>query len=234
MIALCVDDEPIMLAALQEAVEASPDIEEIYAFEEESDAMIWAQSHQFDIAFLDIELHGVSGTKLAEILREKSPYLPIIFCTGYPEYALEAIKLHADGYLLKPIASEDVQKEIDRVLGKVDKRPLIFASNDGLVLKDKNGENIVFSRSKTIDLFRLILDANGTFRTTDELCASIFGNNPDSVEKDRNYFFHLFNDMRKTFSRHGAEDVLIKNGKSYGLNMRLVSFTDNETGIEKR
>ena len=103
MIALCVDDEPIMLALLQKAVEASPDIDEMVAFGKADDALAWAETHHFDVAFLDVELHGLSGTEIARRLREKSPYLPIIFCTGYSEYALDAMRLHADGYLLLPV-----------------------------------------------------------------------------------------------------------------------------------
>lgn len=111
MIALCVDDEPIMLTLLKEAVESSADIEAIFAFEEEQDALRWAKDNHFDVAFLDIELSNLSGTELARRLRENAPYLPVIFCTGYPEYALEAMQLHADGYLLKPIHAGDVQRD---------------------------------------------------------------------------------------------------------------------------
>ena len=130
MKALCVDDETITLALLKRAVEASDDIDEVYAFEEETDALEWAKTNHFDVAFLDIELHGISGTEVARRLREKSPYLPVIFCTGYAEYALEAMKLHADGYLLKPIHAEDVQSELDRLIGKSRTKPLLYVSEN--------------------------------------------------------------------------------------------------------
>ena len=225
MIALCIDDEPIMLALLKEAVAASPDIEEVYAFEEEADALAWAETHSFDVVFLDIELHDMTGTEVARRLRKNAPYLPVIFCTGYAEYALEAMQLHADGYLLKPIAAEDAQRELDRILGKLSANALLFVSEDALALRDRNGRSITFSRSRTIELFRLLLDKNGELQTVEELCEVLFGSTPGFWEKNRNYFFHLFIDLRTGLAAHGAEDVLIKTAQGYGLRMELISVS---------
>ena len=229
MIALCIDDEPIMLALLKEAVAASPDIEEVYAFEEEADALAWAQTHSFDVAFLDIELHDMTGTEVARRLRKNAPYLPVIFCTGYAEYALEAIQLHADGYLLKPIAAEDAQKELDRILGKANANALLSVSENGLTLKDKNGRLVTFSRSRTIELFRLLLCAKGELQSAEELCESLFGSTPGFHEKDRNYFFHLLSDLKTTLSACDAEEVLLKTGQGYGLRMNLIAVSGDES-----
>ena len=229
MIALCIDDEPIMLALLKEAVAASPDIEEVYAFEEEADALAWAETHPFDVAFLDIELHDMTGTEVARRLRKNAPYLPVIFCTGYTEYALEAMQLHADGYLLKPIAAEDVQKELDRILGKAGANALLFVSENALTIKNKNGELITFSRSRTMELLRLLLDAKGELKTAGELCSSLFGNTPGFGEKDRNYFFHLLSDLKTTLAAHGAEEVLVKTAQGYGLRMDRIAVSGAES-----
>ena len=223
MIALCIDDEPIMLALLKEAVAASPDIEEVYAFEEEADALAWAETHSFDVAFLDIELHDMTGTEVARRLRKNAPYLPIIFCTGYAEYALEAMQLHADGYLLKPISTEDAQKELDRILGKANANALLFVSENALTLKDKSGEIITFSRNRTIELFKLLLDKKGELQTAEELRESLFGNTPGFREKDRNYFFHLLSDLKTTLDAHSAGEVLVKTAQGYGLRMNLIA-----------
>ena len=228
MIALCIDDEPIMLALLKEAVAASPDIGEVYAFEEEADALAWAETHPFDVAFLDIELHDMTGTEVACRLRKNAPYLPVIFCTGYAEYALEAIQLHADGYLLKPIAAEDAQKEIDRILGKTGITALLSVSQDGLTIKGKNGEPITFSRNRTIELYKLLLDAKGEPQTAEELTEALFGSTPGFREKDRNYFFHLLSDLKSTLAAHGAEEVLMKTTQGYALRMELITVLGGE------
>ena len=57
-------------------------------------------------AFLDIELPGISGIELADILRKQYPYILIVFLTNYPQYISTAFKLHTSQYLLKPIQSQ--------------------------------------------------------------------------------------------------------------------------------
>ena len=57
-----------------------------------------------DIILTDINMPQMNGIKLAQLAREQYPQLHIIFLTGYDdfEYALSAVKLGADDYLLKP------------------------------------------------------------------------------------------------------------------------------------
>ena len=224
MIALCVDDEPIMLTLLQKAVEASPDIDEVYAFGKAGDALAWAETHHFDVAFLDIELHGINGTEVAHRLRKKSPYLPIIFCTGYSEYALDAMQLHADGYLLKPIHAEDVQNELDRLNGKSRTKPLLYISDNGMTFKDKNGEAFAFRRGRTYDLVRFLLEANGMPLSKEELCDMLFDPTSGFSEKNSNYFSKLAGDLSATFALHGAGEVLIKAANRYALDMKRIEI----------
>ena len=227
MTALCVDDETITLALLKRAVESSKDIDKVYAFEEETDALEWAKTHHFDVAFLDIELHGISGTEIARRLREKAPYLPVIFCTGYAEYALEAMKLHADGYLLKPIHAEDVQSELDRVIGKDRTRPLLYISKNGMSLRDKNGEAVFFHRSRTKDLVHLLLEADGEPLTKEELCGRLFGTSSELLDKNLNYFFQLVGDLSAVLALHGAGELLLKSLNGYALDMEKIEISSN-------
>ena len=116
MIAICVDDEPILLDWLDKNVSASPDIERSEKFTNELDALGFAEQHPFDVAFLDIELHEMDGVTVAQRLREITPNCGIIFCTGHASYAVKAIsQVLVDGYLLKPIRANAVQHEIDRL-----------------------------------------------------------------------------------------------------------------------
>ena len=117
MIAIAVDDERYMLETLQEAVNASPDIELVEAFSSCSAALAYASEHPVEVAFLDINMRGIGGLGLAEKLMELQPGGKIVFCTGYEEYAISAFQLHASGYLMKPITAEAVQKEIDHIKG---------------------------------------------------------------------------------------------------------------------
>ena len=114
---IVVDDELYMLEALEEAVQASSDVEKLERFSSCSAALAYAEENSIDIAFLDINMRGIGGLGLAEKLIELQPCCKIIFCTGHEEYAVAAFQLHVSGYLIKPITKEAVQKEIDHIKG---------------------------------------------------------------------------------------------------------------------
>jgi len=67
-----------------------------------------------DIVLLDIRMPGIDGLEVAQVL-STLPHPPaIIFCTAYDQYALEAFKYHAIGYLLKPARSEDLNQALSQ------------------------------------------------------------------------------------------------------------------------
>ena len=102
MIAIAVDDERPMLQALAEAVEASPDIRQLYTFSSCPAALEWLEHNAANVAFLDISMRGMGGLALAEKIGQLQPTCKIVFCTGYEQYALDAIQLHCSGYLIRP------------------------------------------------------------------------------------------------------------------------------------
>ena len=108
MIAIAVDDEALMLGALVAAIEASPDITAVAGFSDCEEALKYARNNHADVAFLDINMRGMGGLALAERIVDFCPDCKIVFCTGYEEYAIPAFKLHASGYLLKPISAQDM------------------------------------------------------------------------------------------------------------------------------
>ena len=56
-------------------------------------------------ALLDIELPGISGIELADLLRRQYPNVLIVFITNHPQYIRDAFKLHSNQYILKPVQS---------------------------------------------------------------------------------------------------------------------------------
>ena len=117
MIAITVDDEPLMLYALSKAVKASPDITSVTEFGSCNEALEWVRNNSVDVAFLDIAMRGMGGLSLAQKIMEIHPDCKIVFCTGYEKYAVAAIKLRVSGYLMKPVSPEEVQEEIDHIKG---------------------------------------------------------------------------------------------------------------------
>lgn len=65
-----------------------------------------------DVILLDIQMPGLSGFDVAEMLPANGP--TIIFVTAYDEFALQAFEVHAVDYLLKPVKQKRLQKALDK------------------------------------------------------------------------------------------------------------------------
>ncbi|MBL4791289.1 MAG: response regulator [Kordiimonadaceae bacterium] len=84
-----------------------------------SDAIVLAASLQPDIIFLDIQMPGVDGLVVAENIRETSE-TEIVFVTAYDSHALDAFRLNALNYLVKPIDDTEFKDTLERIKIRVE------------------------------------------------------------------------------------------------------------------
>ena len=232
MIAIAVDDEALMLGALVAAVEASPDIAKVSKFSDCEEALDFARNNPIDIAFLDINMRGMGGLALAERIIAERPNCKIVFCTGYEEYAIPAFKLHASGYLMKPISAADVQGEIDNIKGVLHKAKLLTVQCFGNFEVYAQNEALVFKRLKTKELFAFLLDRKGAGMTAKQICAVLFPDDTDDA-KNASYLRQLIMDLKNTLRAVGAESVLCHETPCYRVDIDLIKcdyFSYLETG----
>ena len=221
MIAIAVDDEALMLRALTSAIEASDDIAEVSGFSDCEEALEFVKGRFVDIAFLDINMRGMGGLALAEKIVAARPDCKIVFCTGYEEYAIPAFKLHASGYLMKPISAEDVQVEIDNIKGvKQKEKPLTVKCFGNFEVYAKD-EKVIFKRLKSKELFAFLVDRNGAGMTAKQICAVLF---PDDTDDTKNaaYLRQLVLDLKNTLKAVGAENVLCHETPCYRVDTNLI------------
>ena len=221
MIAIAVDDEELMLHALVRAISASPDVKEVVKFSNPEKALDYVKENFIDVAFLDINMRGMGGIALAEKILELRPNSKIIFCTGYEEYAIPAFKLHASGYLMKPISAEDVQNEIDNIKGVRKKEKLLTVQCFGNFDVYARDEALEFKRSKTKELFAFLVDRHGAGMTVKQICAALF---PDDTDDEKNgaYIRQLILDLKNALKMVGAERVLCHETPYYRVNTDLL------------
>jgi len=232
MIAIAVDDEALMLGALVAAIEASPDITEVNKFSDCEKALEFVKEKTVDIAFLDINMRGMGGLALAEKIISASPNCKIVFCTGYEEYAIPAFKLHASGYLMKPVSAEDVQGEIDNIKGFRQKEKLLTVKCFGNFEVYAKNEVLAFKRLKTKELFAFLVDRNGAGMTAKQICAALFPDDTDDA-KNSAYLRQLVMDLKNTLRAVGAETVLCHDTPCYRVDTNLLKcdyFSHLETG----
>ena len=232
MIAIAVDDEALMLGALVAAIEASPDITKVTKFSNCNEALDFAKENQIDVAFLDINMRGMGGLVLAENILAARPNCKIVFCTGYEEYAIPAFKLHASGYLMKPISAQDVQGEIDNIKGVRQNVKLLTVKCFGNFEVYAQNEKLAFKRLKTKELFAFLVDRNGAGMTAKQICAVLFPDDTDDA-KNATYLRQLIMDLKNTLKSVGAEDVLCHETPCYRVDVNLLQcdyFSHLETG----
>ena len=221
MIAIAVDDEILMLGALVMAIEASPDITQVTKFTNCEEALGFVKNNPVDVAFLDINMRGMGGLALAEKIIGFRPNCKIVFCTGYEEYAIPAFKLHASGYLMKPIAAEDVQGEIDNIKGIRQKEKLLRVSCFGNFEVYVKEEKLLFKRLKTKELLAFLIDRKGAGMTAKQICAVLFPDDTDDI-KNLAYLRQLLMDLKNTLKSVGAEAVLCHETPCYRVDTSLI------------
>ena len=232
MIAIAVDDEFLMLSALEEAIKASPDIRAVNSFSDCEKALDFVRNNPVDVAFLDINMRGMGGLALAKSIVSVRPNCKIVFCTGYEEYAIPAFKLHASGYLMKPISAEDVQTEIDNIKGVRYQEKLLTVKCFGDFEVYVKNEKLVFKRLKTKELFAFLIDRNGAGMTAKQICAVLFPSDTDDT-KNASYLRQLIMDLKRTLKKVGAEAVLCHESPCYRVDTNLLKcdyFSYLETG----
>src|SRR5258708_10392053 len=114
--AMIVDDEQLAQDELAYVLKDIPDIEVIGLARNGLEAVELIQKMEPDLVFLDVQMPGIDGLAVVRKLREKNIELPhIIFTTAFDQYAVEAFRLEAMDYLLKPIERGRLEETLDRV-----------------------------------------------------------------------------------------------------------------------
>jgi two-component system LytT family response regulator len=111
--AIIVDDEELARQGLSMRIEQYEDLEIVAECRNGKEAIAAIIEHEPDVVFLDIQMPGMTGF---EVINEvQSDVMPmVIFVTAYDAFAIDAFKVHAIDYLLKPVEGERLARAIDR------------------------------------------------------------------------------------------------------------------------
>jgi two-component system LytT family response regulator/two-component system response regulator LytT len=113
--AILVDDEKLASDELAYQLQRFPDIEVVATAANGLEAVKLIEDLEPDLVFLDVQMPGLDGMGVIRALREKAIPLPhIVMATAFDQYAVEAFRLEALDYLLKPIEAERLEATIER------------------------------------------------------------------------------------------------------------------------
>ena len=97
-------------------LDTCPEIKTILKAEELESGVELIKKENPAIVFLDIEMPKYSGLQILEFFEKQEIHFQIIFITAYDTYAIDAFKLSAIDYLLKPIHIEELKKAVNKAL----------------------------------------------------------------------------------------------------------------------
>lgn len=86
------------------------------------EALACLREDEYDAVFLDIQMPGKNGLEVANKLLEHQNPPRIVFATAYSEHAVEAFRLSALDYLVKPIREDRLAQTVDKLQEKCDQR----------------------------------------------------------------------------------------------------------------
>ena len=108
-----IDDEPLALELIKSYVERTPFLQLVNAFPAASSAIKTIIEEDIDLVFLDIQMSELNGTEFAKVV---PPRCKVIFVTAFDKYAVEAFRVGALDYLLKPVNYSEFIESANRAM----------------------------------------------------------------------------------------------------------------------
>lgn len=211
---LALDDEQIALEGLASAAKKAEPSAAIYSFRKPKEALEFCKSTSCDVALLDIQMKTMNGVELAKELKLINPRINIIFTTGYADYMKDAFELHASGYLIKPITSEKVRKELDNLrfsvqpVGKNRVRFQTFGNFEVFI----DEHPVKFKYNMTKEMLAYLVDRNGALCTNNEIMAALWGDKQSS-----SYLRSLKADLLNVLKEAKCENIIYSGYAKIGI-----------------
>lgn len=213
---LVVDDEELALEDLGQMLKKARPECRLYCFTNPIEALAFAREHDVQVAFLDIEMAAMDGIAAAKRLKEIRPGIHIIFATSYDQYALDAFSVHATGYLLKPVAMEDICRELNFVYRDKKNYQRIQVKTFGGFDVFVDGKALSFKRSKSKEFLACLVDRQGNSVTLREAANILFEDGQYDISRGK-YMQTIYAELRSSLKKVNAAHMLVKSHNSYAV-----------------
>ena len=203
---ISVDDEKIILEDFVDMLSSMHEIDSVKGFTDCDEALEYVKNEDVDVAFLDIHMRGMDGIELAKRMKVVKPGINIVFLTAYAEYSMQAMKMHASGYIMKPASEEDVRRELEDLRRPVqtESRKRLRAQCFGNFEVYIDNMPCTFRYIKTKELIAYLIDRRGAYVTNGEILGTLW-EDKEVTPSLENYLRNLEGDMRGVFKEADRE-----------------------------
>lgn len=190
---IVVDDEQLACDELSYLLNDFPEVEVIATGSNGLEALDLIHKLEPELVFLDVQMPGMDGIGVVRQVREKESEPPhFIFVTAHEHYAVEAFRLEAMDYLLKPLDKERLGESIERARRAIqDKKTpepspmaksaapaaprskLLVRSNNRHFIVDANDVIYATIDNGLITLVATNIEGHSTYRTIEDLQANL-------------------------------------------------------------
>jgi two-component SAPR family response regulator len=219
---LAVDNERPALEILERAIMEAVSDAEMKSFSHAGEAVRAVRENGFrpDVAFLDIEMPGMTGLELAKQLKLAWPAVNIVFVTGFSQYAFDAMEQRPSGYVMKPVTREKILLELNNLRNPPErkaspKRVCIQCFGGFRVFA--GGQAVTFHRAKSKEMLAYLVDRRGAGCSAAAL-ASILWEDGIYDRSRQKQLAVIRSDLARTLEEVGAEDILVKARDSLAVN----------------
>ena len=221
---MIVDDEQLLAEYIGELLEAYQ-FEVVGLFSNPCEALQKIDLLKPDVLFLDIEMPELNGLELAERAQAEGYEGEVVFLTAYNQYAIEAFKVNALDYLLKPVLEKDLERTVFRLQkrlnheGMLTEVPQVKFLNINMFgsfrVSCEYEKPIHWTTSKCAELFAFLLLQKNREATKDKLMDTLF---PDkNKEKADINLRSSISRLNKTLHESGVSIVVVFKGGEYQL-----------------
>lgn len=211
-----VDDRPIDLDKLNAIVSGVSDVEIAFSTTSAEEAYDHIKKESIDLLIADIEMPGLSGYELADIIHSHALNISVIFVTANSGYAVHAFELNVHDYIMKPYPKGRLIQSIERLKEKsrsaeIAGRLYIKQKNDIHIIQKK--DIIFIERSGRSSTIYTKSGAIKTYQTLNELEGEL--RERDFIRSHRSFIINIH---------------FVKNFSLYAKNSYIVTFE----GIEEQ
>ena len=168
-----------------------------------------------DLIISDIKMPIMDGLDMAKRIKEENPKIPIIFTTAFSDvdYFQEAIELQVEGYLLKPINLELLEKKVFAVIENLELKKNLFEKEQMLLYTSKlatMGEMIAnIGHQWRQPLSGISTAATGMMllKEGEKLTDEVFYEYCELINKDVQYLSNTIDDFKAFFSPNKIQKV---------------------------
>lgn len=213
--------------------EYAPDVAILGEAANATEAIALVKSVAVDVIFLDIEMPGKSGLQVVGELHQACLPCDVIFTTAYNKYAIQAFRLSAVDYLLKPIDEKQLQEAVEKIREKK-------ASQQNQQRLEQLIDNLQKETPTTLSLpiangYEYVAIADIVCIKADGSYAQVFvlGKSPITISKNLKYFeqvlegfgefvrvhrsFLINMQQVKRFERSGRGTIIMADGQEVDL-----------------